>query len=371
MARFGRPVLAIAVGTLLAAFATVVSVAGFARARNPQLAKSLASFDADAAGERGYDLIQQYGAKGASDAVLLASQALSRSPLSVSAARTLGYAKSLEGDKGGARKAMLYAESLSRRDLPTQMWLIEDRVAANDVPGALRHYDRALSSSALAAPALFPTLSTAVDDPEFTAPIARVLATAPPWRTVFLAQLVDEAKHLDGAARLISALNDRSMAQRIVMQTVAVNRHDLAVAMLKRFAPSQLEGISRIRERKALVPFDWQSVEANGARSIVLDGAIEFDNDGGHAVNFAKRLVAFQRPKTVRIDWRSDVQAPLTLVATCGKDGRLLARAEAAQSPLRLIVAPTRDCPTQWLLIGTPTSGADRLTGTITRLSAE
>ena len=40
-----------------------------------------------------------------------------------------------------------FASSLSRRDVPTQLWLIEDAVRKNDIPGALSHYDAALRSS--------------------------------------------------------------------------------------------------------------------------------------------------------------------------------------------------------------------------------
>ena len=55
---------------------------------------------------------------------------------------------------------------MSRRDLPTQLWLIEENVNRNNVPGALRHYDVALRTSLSSHELLFRSSSAFDDDPD-------------------------------------------------------------------------------------------------------------------------------------------------------------------------------------------------------------
>ncbi|MFV3464693.1 hypothetical protein ACNJFH_21305, partial [Mycobacterium tuberculosis] len=77
----------------------------------------------------------------------LAQAALQRDPMSVRAVSTLAFLAAEKGNAVQAARLLAYSERLSRRDLPTQLALIETKVQANDVVGALVHYDRALRTS--------------------------------------------------------------------------------------------------------------------------------------------------------------------------------------------------------------------------------
>lgn len=111
----------------------------------------------------------------------LARAALRRDAIAVPALSTLGLNAQLRGDTAAARRAFAYAQKLTRRDLRTQLWAIEDAVARGDIPGALRQYDLALRTEKNAGELLFPVLSSAIVEPSVRAALVRMLATNPPW----------------------------------------------------------------------------------------------------------------------------------------------------------------------------------------------
>src|SRR6218665_4028830 len=120
----------------------------------------------------------------------LAVTALERSPSEVSASRTLGILEALENRDSAAQRLFDYSEKLTRRDVTTQLWMIEERARQNDVPGALRHYDRALRTSPDRWQTLIPVLVKAASDPAIEGELAPLLQKRPPWRDQFLAEFV-------------------------------------------------------------------------------------------------------------------------------------------------------------------------------------
>jgi len=79
-----------------------------------------------------------------------------------------------------------YSARLSRRDIPTQFWLLEKRVAANDVSGALSHFGIALQVAPSTREVLFPVLSSALSQPHLRRPIAELVHRGDAWRSDFL-----------------------------------------------------------------------------------------------------------------------------------------------------------------------------------------
>lgn len=112
--------------------------------------------------------------------------ALMHDPTAIAAVSTLGINAQLRGDTQGARRFFSYATSLSRRDLQTQLWGIEDAVSRGDVPGALRHYDVALRTSRHAPDLLFPVLASAISDPNIRIELIKTLNSKPAWSTAFI-----------------------------------------------------------------------------------------------------------------------------------------------------------------------------------------
>lgn len=116
----------------------------------------------------------------------LARRALLQEPMAVVAAATLGLNAQVRGDVAGARRMFGYAGRLSRRDLQTHVWAIEDAVARGDVPAALRHYDMALRTSREAPDLLFPILGSAIAEPSVRAALVTTMTHAPVWPGNFI-----------------------------------------------------------------------------------------------------------------------------------------------------------------------------------------
>lgn len=116
----------------------------------------------------------------------LARRALRQDPTAVKAVSTLGLQAQMHGDTGRARRIFDYAQMLSRRHLPTQLWLIENAVARGDVAQALRHYDIALRTSSRAPDVLFPVLGSAIALPEVRRDLIALLRQRPLWAGDFV-----------------------------------------------------------------------------------------------------------------------------------------------------------------------------------------
>ena len=135
-----------------------------------------------------------------------ATQALAREPGNVAAVRTLGLLASISNDQRRGEQWFSYSQALSRRDQPTQLWLIERRVALGDIAGALVHYDRALRVSQVSRDLLLPTLARAADDQAIVRPLARIVARRPNWWTNLVDAMVHEGQSPASLAIVARAL---------------------------------------------------------------------------------------------------------------------------------------------------------------------
>jgi hypothetical protein len=165
---------------------------------------------------------------------------------------------------------MRFAESLSRRDLPTELWLIEANVQRNDIEGALTHYDRALRTSLLAGEVLYPVLVQAAGDRRVMLPVARLVGSRPLWWSDFAHRLVAESRspaaivtvigalrldpHIDGERDLLVAAFNKLIEERAYV----------SVAWLYRQATGLGDGSSAplvrngdFQSENRLPPFDW------------------------------------------------------------------------------------------------------------------
>lgn len=116
---------------------------------------------------------------------MLARRALRRDATAVDAVSTLGIDAQIRGDTASARRLFAYSQRLSRRDLQTQLWAIEDAVGRGDVARALRGYDVALRTSLRASDLLFPVLASAIAEPAVRDALVRTLADRPVWSPGF------------------------------------------------------------------------------------------------------------------------------------------------------------------------------------------
>lgn len=136
----------------------------------------------------------------------VARMALNQDATAVSAAATLGINAAIGNATGGARRWFDYAQRLSRRDLRTQLWLIEDSVTRHDIAKALHHYDIALRTSRVASDLLLPVLSAAITTPEVRAAMVDTLSSHPLWTAGFIGYAAVDGPDPQATAQLFRAL---------------------------------------------------------------------------------------------------------------------------------------------------------------------
>ncbi len=119
-------------------------------------------------------------------AVAIARDALRHDPTAVDAVTTLSIDALRKGDQGKGERLLAYSQTLSRRDLRTQLMAIELAVARGDIAGALHHYDIALRTRKDAPGLLYPVLVSALDDPAIRSSLVRTLAGRPNWSVHFV-----------------------------------------------------------------------------------------------------------------------------------------------------------------------------------------
>ena len=188
-----------------------------------------------------------------SRAEALSRTALRRDPTTVSAAATLGVVTLARNDITDARRLLAYAQMLSRRNVATQLWSIEDAVGRGDVPGALRWYDIALRTQPEMSNVLYPVLAQAARDPSIRSALVRRLVGNPPWSDSYFAYAAGQKDDLQSTTALFTDLHARGVAVPASAQTSLVNLLLDAnnIEQAWRFYAAIRPGATRIRARDA------------------------------------------------------------------------------------------------------------------------
>ncbi len=219
--RSGLALVAAALG-----YASVVhSLAYVSEARDPARAHALASGDgritaalaAKSFGEKPDGDIHSSSAR-------LARLALRQDPTAVDAVATLGFQAQLRGDTKQARRLFVYAEGLSRRNLSSQLWIIENAVASGDVSSALLHYDIALRTSNRAPDLLFPVLGTAIAEPDVRRYLAIILRKNPIWANDFVGFVAAGGVESKAVVQLFASLHGTGVNVSPEASSFIINR---------------------------------------------------------------------------------------------------------------------------------------------------
>jgi len=321
----------------------------------------------------------------------LAQRALAQDPTAVRAVATIGLKAQSRGDTPLARRLFAYAEMLSRRHLPTQLWAIEDAVARGDVPGALRNYDIALRTSKVAPDLLFPVLGSAIADPAIRSQLLVTLSKKPAWAPAFLTWVSSNGTNPQANAALFLGLRHAGMPVSSEATAAAIQGLIAAGAVDKawEFYAAIRTGVDRRLSRdprftadlSAPSRFDWQPAnDQTIVTSIQHDpqgGIFDFSvspSGGGMLVQQMQVLPA----GTYRIEGHSigieqpDVSLPYW-VLTCG-DGHELGRvvipnsAQAHGNFAGRFIVPT-GCSVQTLaLMARPSDQIGGVAGQIDRI---
>lgn len=154
----------------------------------------------------------------------LALAALRRDPTAVAAASALGVNAWVRQDQQAAAKYFAYSDKLSRRDLKTRVWVIEDAARRDDINAALRNYDIALRTSRVAPEVLLPVLVRASSEPVVADALVRMLATKPIWMDGFLTSLAATSDQPEAMARLFLSLRKAGIHATDDVNAIVVRR---------------------------------------------------------------------------------------------------------------------------------------------------
>lgn len=142
---------------------------------------------------------------------MLAREALLGEPLAVPAISTLGINAELRGKKLQARQLFDYSQRLSRRDLQTQLWAIEDAVERRDIASTLHHYDIALRTNTTSWDLLFSVMNAATTLPAIRVELVQTLLQKPIWAESFLLYAGSHAPDPEATAALFTNLGRAGM----------------------------------------------------------------------------------------------------------------------------------------------------------------
>lgn len=373
-----RAFVVIPLAALLLVAVSAVTLAGLFRYDRAELALRFMSRDAGANARFAASLLETNGSK--AEARSRAQLSLARSPISPIALRVLGFLDEAAGQPVRARALLTASAAQSRRDTATQLWLIEDAVHRNDVPGALDHFDVAMRVSTLSRSILFPILGAALADPEFIPPITQVIARRPNWALDFLVTTLQKGIATENIGVLLSRLRvvsdngDRQLAAVFVTQATNERRWGAAQRFLDTgFArangsPGRSSTVSPGRfDEPGLTPFAWTLASASGLSAEVRDGNLEV-YAGGTAGTVAARTIMLP-PGTFVVALRGSLASAGRLTATlrCAPDGPILVEG-ILNSETRFSVPAF--CPAQSLTIdATPRDLGGDLSGTLTALT--
>lgn len=285
-----RGMLAVAVGAIGFVSATH-SLAFAAGTKNTELALRLAPHDAQALAVEAQNLsIGQVTAGDRKHSDELARKALRADPTVVKAVTALGMNAKARGDGARARRLFEYADTLSRREIVTHMWAIEESARRGDISGAVMHYDMALRTSGRAPEVMFPPLAAAIANDEIRSSLVSILVRRPPWGSDFLDFAVANGPDTRATARLLQGLARRGYAVSEELSSLTVNRLIAAgfVADAWKFYATYRPRADRTRSRDSRFTesistpslFDWTPTDEAGVTAAVQrnakGGAFEF-----------------------------------------------------------------------------------------------
>jgi hypothetical protein len=298
----------------------------------------------------------------------LVSKALARDATEVPAIELRALDFAVSGNAAEARRLFELSNELSRRSLPTRLWLIQDSVDHGDVAGALRNFDIALRTTTDAQPILFPVLAKATTDPTLTVPLARTLDRPSDWRLTFLEWVLTSGARVDGIAMVVAQMNDRRFIvgngiDQQLIDRLAVDGQFGAANLLNRRFGHAAEGIadSNFAKPSAHYPFGWGLVSdgmLTAERAISGSSSmLKYSAAPARSGQVAAQLLML-RPGRYALATRTAAQtqgaAPYWNVTCAGEGGAQLAELDqplgaGVQARTGFTVPP--NCTAQWLTL--------------------
>jgi hypothetical protein len=372
--KLARRALLVIVGLLLLWLVLGVTVQGTLQARHSEATLKWWPWSAGAQANAAWAIVSKPAASPAEigRASWMARNALAREPVNVAAVRTLAVVAGLQNKVPLSERLMGAAERLSRRDLPTQLLLVQDSVGRNDIDAALVHYNRALTTSPASSEMLLPVLVGATSDPDIAGKLGAMLSGRPVWWQSFFEALAATGNAPAGMAIVARAARLRDNV---------AEEHDLLVSLIDRVSAlkaypeafsifSSARGIKgrmpllrdgNFEAETSLPPVDWRLAsepEAAGVRE-PRDGARGNALSLVGSVGEVARQLLILAPGSYRLTGRTakvsgdHFSLPVIAVSCTTGKRQLDFRLPAGDAPSAFtaeFVVPA-DCAAQWLTI--------------------
>lgn len=304
-----------------------------------------------------------------------AVRALRHEPGNVIALRALGIIAALQ-QRVIAAAYISAAERFSRRDLPVEFALIETEVARGDIDAALTHYDRALRIGYRAYDTLFPVLIAASSDPAIARPLGRRLAARPAWWNAFVERAIQNSTvnpNLGWLMRQVRLRADRpdervfliGAMQRLVGQGDIAGAQQLYRDVRGNEAAQALLRDGSFKRNDQLPPFEWQLTDTADLAAVRQPTGskthLELVATGDQGGVLAQQLLTLSAGPYRLTMAAGDIRpGAFTVRVTClGARSAVLAdqgipagnNGNGASRFVIPLMAPSVDCPAQWLTI--------------------
>lgn len=152
----------------------------------------------------------------------LAMRSLRQQALNPNALKVLGFVKDANGESSNASQLIRMSAIQSRRNLGTQLWLIEESISNDKIDAALRQYHLALVTAPESKDILFPILKVAVLNPEVQKELLPYVNSNSNWMEQFFVSVLDDDTTADAIANIIIDSNglddDGGEYHRVVMK---------------------------------------------------------------------------------------------------------------------------------------------------------
>lgn len=159
----------------------------------------------------------------------LASAAVLKDPMEESAVRSLSFVRAYQGRDEEAMRLLRYGESLSRRDLMTELAIAIDAKQKEGDAAAIRHYGHALSTTRQGYDIIVAQVVASAGDIEFARALGKVLGERPIWRQRFFGPYLTRSKQPESVLATVKAMwpdgvpaEDLILARRVVEQLLAM-----------------------------------------------------------------------------------------------------------------------------------------------------
>lgn len=368
--RLIRLALIVAGALALVWFSVAISVAAATRDHSAAIALRMWPYDGFAKATQASDMLTaQITPAGAEKAHSLALDALRSEPMAVKAVRVVGFVTETKGDRAAAKRQFELSRRITRRDLLTSIWFIEEAVTRNDTAGALRNYEIALRTSRSSQGILFPVLDRALAEEDLVLPISGLLASGQQWVPAFVEHV---AKSGEQAGALTRALLARPASLRhlpeglkamLLAKLVDDEQFDVAERLYLRLAGKTVGGAfvrnGDFRTDGPWPPFDWSLISTAdyGAGISPGSGLLSAYSRNGGSGTVARQVLALP-PGAYSLDTVASLRAEVGVgsalwsVNCAGKDGARLTTVEVrpsnSASLSRSFTVPS-GCSRQWL----------------------